>query len=249
MNQFSMEEFYYPFSWKKPLIYITILISIGLYYLLFYVYKELEIVGEIHPTKGFKIAIISFFGIMLFHIFRSNRFVKNVNSIVCRGLILAGACLLVVLCITPIISTYYKYDSHKMDSYMHILPFKNSPCLTKRPTLQFDTIGSLKRISVVDNPYVRFYLNNGSEYNFGFNNTSSRSKYLFLINLYQECEWLQADIEQEYWSIEELKKKVNEDKNYFDINAFLFYTFFIWVFVVLCICLLFYAFKIKLKNE
>ena len=245
----ELKDLYYPFSWKNPFIYFIMFISTCIYFVIFYTYKDIVSYGIIYPRKGIQIAIVSFFTIFFFHIFRASNFIKNINSKLFRSLLLVVYIIINIICIIPPAWTFYKYDSEKLEKYIHILPFKNSPCIKIKPTLIFGNISSLKYFPSKGDTgghYIRFYLKNGNEYNFGFNNTSEISEYEFIVNLYQECDWLQDDIEKHFGSIDKLENKIYHYDNYFDIISFLVHIFFIWVFIVLNISLVFYIFKIKL---
>jgi len=242
--KFNYKEFYYPFSLKKPIIYIIFFISICLYFIIFYMFSGKEYFGVINPSKGFTIVILSFFTFFSFHLFRGNDLLKKINSLFFRSLILVGYISINIICMIPA-WTFYKYDYEKIDKYRHILPFKNSPILNKK-TLVFSDIKSLEYVSGVDLPGdLRFNLNNGNKYYIVISNYSKRSINILLYSLYQKYDWLKYDIEKYYGSIERLENNLNDESVDFNILGFIIHTFCIWIFIVLNICLIFYIFRLK----
>jgi hypothetical protein len=242
--KFSYKEFYYPFSLKKPIVYIFLFISICIYFVIFYMFREKEYFGVINPSKGFTIAILSLFTFFSFHLFRGNDLLKKINSMFFRSLILIGYISINIICMIPA-WTFYKYDSEKIEKYRHILPFKNTLILNKK-TLVFSDIKSLEYVSGVDLPGdLRFNLNNGNQYYITISNHSRRSISILLYSIYKKYDRLKYDIEHYYGSIEKLENSLNDESVNFNIIDFIINTFCIWIFIVLNICLIFYIFKLK----
>lgn len=241
---FNAKEFYYPFSWKKPLIYIILCIGIGLYIVIFFVYREKETFGLIYATKGVKIVISVFFTTLLFHFFRYSPFVQRVESVFLRSLLLIAACFITLFFMMPAWN-FKEYDNHKMNTYWRALPFKNAPYFKVKETLVFSTINTVKYISGVDTVgNLTFYLNNGKSQSIVPANISRKSIDIFLVTLCQECNWLQNDIEEMFGTIEAAKKRIeNDDYFHFDLLHMIFFILLIWMFLVQIICLLIFTFK------
>jgi hypothetical protein len=144
--------------------------------------------------------------------------------------------------------TVRKYDHEKMNTYMRLFPFRNALCFKIKETLVFNDIKSLKYVSGIDTEgSLRFLLNDGRRYSIVTGNMSYKSRDIFLINLYQECDWLQNDIEKQYGPIEIVKKRIEgNDKNInFDIFHCIITVFGISIILVEIICLIAFTFKIK----
>jgi hypothetical protein len=243
---YDKENFYYPFSWKKPLIYIVFFISICFYIIIFLFHHENESFGIINTSKSVKIFAAFFIITFIFHFFRASPFIQKTESVLIRSILLIGAFILFLIFMIPA-WTVRKYDHEKMNTYMRVFPFSNALCFKIKETLVFNDIKSLKYVSGIDTEgSLRFLLNNGRTYSIVTGNISYKSRDIFLINLYQGCDWLQGDIEKQYGPIEIIKKRIEENgKNInFDIFHCIFSVFGISIILVEIICLIAFTFKI-----
>jgi hypothetical protein len=248
-NAENIRKFYYPFGWKNPLIYISLCLAVGLYVYIFFILHENENFGLIERSKEMKVFFVFLITTLLFHFFRASQFIHQIESIIFRGILLAGAVSLAIIFVLPA-WMFNEYDNQKMNTYTRILPFNNSPYIRTKNTLLFSNIKSIEYNSGIDaGGALRFLLNDGQKQNFGLGNISSKSRDIFLVTLYDECDWLRDDIEEQLGPIEIRKIYIEGKKEYGHINIIhvLLNIFFLWMFLAEIICLIVYTFKINLK--
>ncbi|GHV62683.1 hypothetical protein AGMMS49587_10240 [Spirochaetia bacterium] len=248
-NEKSLEEFFYPFSWKTPLIYIILCIAIGLYIYIFFIRYNNEVFGTIERLRGVKLFLVFFTMQFVFFPFLSSHFVESVESLFLRGLLLLGAFSLAILFVAHMGWTYNEYDNQKMNAYRRIFPFKNSPYLETGSPLIYSNIKAIKysQGGGDDSWSLEFKLNDGRRRFLDINNISGKSEYMFLLTLYKECDWLQADIEKRLSPLKkyverEEKKSINIDSIIIDLVCI----FSIFISLMEFICLILYTFKIKI---
>jgi hypothetical protein len=135
-NAENIRKFYYPFGWKNPLIYISLCLAVCLYVYIFFILHESEGFGLIERSKEMKVFFACLITTLLFHFFRSSRFIQQIDSIQIRGILLIGAVSLAIIFMLPS-WMFNKYDNQKMNTYIRILPFNNSPCIRIKDTLLF----------------------------------------------------------------------------------------------------------------
>ncbi|MDR0320155.1 MAG: hypothetical protein LBI28_01495 [Treponema sp.] len=251
----SLEEFLYPFSWRNPLIYIVLVISICLYFIIYFIHQENETFGIINASKGTQIAvgvIVVWFFYGIPYSSRNSHFMQKFQeSIVSRVILLIIAILLAMVCMTSVWK-FYEYDNQKMDIYSRILPFKNAPYFKTGETLVFSNIKSFEYYSKVDTQGgYRFYLHNGPPYNFTPASFTRKSVDIFMNHLYNECDWLQDDIEKNYnniKSIENLRKRIEKDEYIkFNIDYFILGVLGISMILIGVIRLIVFTLKIRFK--
>jgi hypothetical protein len=240
----KLKIFLYPFSWKNPLIYIVLFGAMLFYIYLFFIHYTDETFGLMERSKEMKIFIMFFFITLLFFIFRSAHFVRRIESIFLRSILLLGSIFLVMIFFLPA-WIFNKYDQKKMDTYMRILPFRNSPYIRIKPTLVFRDIKTLASSPGNDTGALRFVLNNGQKQSLDIANVSSKAGDIFLVNLYEECSWLQDDIEKQFGPIEKKRMNIAGYNKHFDLFHALWNSFFIWIIFMYVTCLIIYTFKIK----
>jgi hypothetical protein len=248
----GFEVFLYTFSWKNPLTYIVFLLAFSLYIYLFIYHQNNESFGIIERTKEAKIFLLLIVTTFFTIFFCASPFILQSESILFRGVLLVGAFSLAIVFVLPM-WMFDKYDNQKMDSYIRIFPLKMSPHFKYKETLIFTNIKAVEYFSGPtgdDGHALIFLLNNGKKQNIGLNNISHKSKDIFLNNLYQECNWLRDDIESKFGSSEERKMRIEGKKEYagIDIVHGIFFTFFIWIFLIEITSLIIYTFKIDLPG-
>jgi hypothetical protein len=245
----DLTVFYYPFNWKNPWIYIIFCAAICVYVLIFFVYREDNTFGILERSIEFRVFLVFFLTTLLFHFFRSSYSIQQVESSFFRGILLLGA-LLLAMVFMLFAWVFNKYDNYEMNTYMRILPFKNSPYIKIKDTLIFNNIKAVKYYSGIDtNGSVRFVLSNGQVKSLGLGDISRETMDIFLVHLYEECSWLQDSIEKEFGPIERRKKYIEGENKYvhFNLLHILWFIFSIWGFFIEVICLIIYTFKINVS--
>jgi hypothetical protein len=248
-NKNNFQDFLYPFSFKAPWIYIFLCVAIVFYIYLFIFRHENEAFGVIERSIDTKILFVFLMSTASFFLFRGSPFIQQLNSIPLRGLLLLGIIVLVVILILPA-WRFNKYDYEKINSYIRLLPFKNSPYIKTRETLLFNNIKTIKYDSGGGDSggALRFIVNNGRNQSIEISNITSKSRDAFLVTLYEECNWLQDDIENQLGPIERrrvaIKSKI--EKSHFNITHAIIFIFFIWLISLEIVCVIIYTFKIDL---
>ena len=244
----NIRMFYYPFSWKIPLIYILLFPAVGLYVYIFYIRCGGEAFGVMERSKEIKVFCVFFVTIFLFHFFRTSHFIQQIESVLLRAILLMGVVFLAMVFILPA-WIFNEYDHKKMDTYARILPFQNSPYIRIKDTLVFNTIKTVNPSPGEDTGALRFILHDGQKQSLDIANVPRKSRDIFLATLYNECDWLRDDLEKQFGSIVTRKIYVDSNKEYGYINVVhvLLNTFFLWLFLAQIICLLVYTFKITIK--
>lgn len=247
----SVPDFLAPFSFKRPLVYVLMCISIFLYIYLFFVYNDDETFGIMERSKGTKILFICMVYSAFFPLFCGSPFIKQIEQIWLINILLAGCTILAMICILPAWG-FNKYDHEKLDSYIRLLPFKNSPYIKSRATIFFNNIKEVKYNSGGDSgSRLRFILQKGKEQSLALGNISYKASSIFLVSLYDDCTWLQDDIENEYGSIERRRKFIDEGKEYriFGPVHTIIYIIMIWVISIDIIGLIIYTLRMGTKEN
>lgn len=247
-TEISLKEIFYPFSWKKPWVYISLVISACLCIYLFFIHCEeikLGIMETSISAKVFSLFVINWFP---FALFRSSNTIKNVKSVAVRGLLLLGT-VFIVLLVLGFVWKYAKYDNEKVDTYWRILPFKNSPTY-KVKTLYYKDIKSIIWRSNESGTFIYYGLNDDKRQGLAIYGESFKSRRVFHINLCNEYNHLKDDIEKEYGPEYFENIDINEIRyeRPSSISGAIWHTIFIWGIIVQMVCLLFYTFKIRLHG-
>jgi hypothetical protein len=225
----NFRYFLYPFSFKNPLIYIILCVSVFLYIYLFFVRHDDEYFGVIERSKETKIFFVFFVSTVFFFALRNFHFFHQIESIFLRGILLFGFVALAVVFVLPAWK-FNKYDYKKLDTYTRLLPFKTSPYIKTGETLIFKNIKTIKYRSGGDSgSALRLLLNNGKRQSLELGSISNKSKNIFLVTLYDQCVWLRDGIENQFGSIDRRKMYINEKTENYRFSAVhaVFFIFFI----------------------
>jgi hypothetical protein len=202
-------------------------------------------------SKGTKILLMCIVYSAFFPLFCSSPFIKQIEQIWLRSILLAGCAVLAMICILPVWG-FNKYDHEKLDSYIRLLPFKNSPYIKSRASIFFNNIKEVKYDSGGDSgSRLRFILQKGKGQSLALGNISYKASSIFLVSLYDDCTWLQGNIENEYGSIEQRRRFIDEGREYrlFDPVHAIIYIIMIWAICMDIIGLIIYTFRMGIKEN
>jgi hypothetical protein len=226
------------FSWRKPVLYITLVFSIGLYIYFFYIDQEHESFGIMERSKSTKVFMVCFVITFFLVGFFGIPFIQRIESIFVRLILFVVFSFIAILCMSPAWGVY-EYDNQKLDYYFRVVPSKKGPRIKFKETLYFVNIVDIKSMRNLDTSEIIFLEKGNVSYCFDFANISEKSRNIFLVMLYNECEWLQNRIEKEFGPIDERKKIINSTgKQYFDFQHAVIFLSFIWLFIAEVVCLL-----------
>jgi hypothetical protein len=220
-------------------------VAVLIYIYLFYVYHDNEIYGVMERSKETKIFYIFFVYTIFFFLFCSSNFIQQIKPVWLRSALLLGCTIIGMVCVLPA-WRFNKYDHEKISSYIRLFPFKNSPYIKYREALFFNEIKAVKYDSGGDSGSgLRLILGNGKRQDLEIGSIPNKSMNIFLVTLYEKCNWLQNNIEDEFGSIEQKKIYINKkiENRGFNIVHVIFFVFFIWVILIDITGLIIYTFK------
>ncbi|GHV07126.1 hypothetical protein FACS189485_16900 [Spirochaetia bacterium] len=244
-NEISFEEFFYPFSWKRPLVYVILCVAIGLYIYLFFIHHDTEVFGVMERSKRSKLLAVFVTMTLVFFSFRLSHFVESIESLFLRGLLLLGTFFLITIFITFNEWRYNTYDTHELRTYVRVFPFKSSPYFDITKQFVYSNIKAITSSPGNDTGALYFKFNDGRQISLDVNSIPMKSKHMFYQTLYKECDWLRDDIVREVGSIEKIEKYA-EGENEETMSDLFFLLFDIFASLVECICLILYTLKIKI---
>ncbi len=197
-------------SFKNPLVYISVLASISIYYIAYRFQGRQLIYGILERTISTKVFFVFFVSLFLYAAVTGSTLIAKIKSLYIRLVLLLGMIIIATIFVLPAWMVN-EYDNEKMTIYFRILPLKISPKIEFRETVYYSDIQSLETKSGGGDSGGSLVLirKNGSRQSISSGSIPRYSLTKFLKTLYDECDWLQDDIEREYGPIEKRIAELN----------------------------------------
>jgi hypothetical protein len=203
------------FNLKRPLFYITFCFAVFCFLYIFYIRKTITVQGTLERSIGYKIIFI----FVIFTIFvtcysTSNVFFGKLRSPYIRFFIMVFWFSILTVFISCVVWRFDVYDTQKVTSFRRILPFKESPYYRIDPILEFTDIAAIEERGTGTINGKGFKLKNGKYRGFDFEHIPLLSVARFVYNLYDNCDWLKGNIEDQFfWIIKKRNVYEAEDTN------------------------------------
>jgi len=244
----NVKEFFYPFSWKTPWVYIAFIAAVCVYLWMFYLYREPEIANVIETSLGYRVFSVLVLMFFPFGIFRYAPAVAAIKSAVVRCLVLLGVFVLLLL-IWGKAWPFAVYHGTHITVYNRIVPGENSPFYAARTIVFSDITAVREYYGVEGGSHLRYVLNNGTSLTINVPMPVNARKKLHAAMVHK-CPWLRVDFEQiygpGYFQRDAYRATANDPAAFF-ANPDLPCLFFIWGILVQAVCLIVFAVRGKLR--
>lgn len=208
---------------KNPIFYVFFVLSICLYWFLFYYIEEPVITGFLGRSMQTKVFIILLATIFINIFIFDNEILRSAKGHLIKVLIVIVFFLLWIVFIIPAWS-YSRYDDKKITSYIRIIPFGYAFSV-KSKTIFYDDIADIKIVSGGGDSatYLRFYMKQRGKASLAIQGISDSELRYFYRTLYEQCAWLRDDIHKNFGNfLVENEKSINGKSFRFELVDIVF---------------------------